>query len=330
MNYIVNFVLNFFYTKDNIIEEDRPLKRYKPSSPNNIKYIRIKKIKLNYKKIIEEFIFRKNIKNPTIQKIGRGSNGIVYKISDSYNNYALKITDDDKNELDILHMLANHKNIINNIDNIIIKDIIEYGIVFECMDTDLNNIIQSNKILSNDNIKYISQQILDGLKYVHSKNIIHGDIKPSNILINCSNYLIKLSDFGISVCIDTEEDLPQHIVTRWYRPPEVVKCEKYSYNIDIWGFGCVCYELVVGIPIFKDGKKCGDLSCDEKIDINIEGGIYDIIIKNVPLIKEKLFDKILIKNINPKIVELIEKCLTIDPNDRITLDEALNHDFILV
>ena len=57
---------------------------------------------------------------------------------------------------------------------------------------------------------------------------------------------------------------------------------------------------------------------------------FEIIRHHVPLIKEKLFDKILIKNINPKIVELIEKCLTIDPNDRITLDEALNHDFILL
>jgi serine/threonine protein kinase len=202
------------------------------------------------------------------------------------------------------------------------------------MDTDLNNIIRSNQFLSNSHIRHICKQILDGLEYIHAMNIIHADIKPSNILINCRNCLIKIADFGISVSVNDyiyNKEMPIHIATRWYRAPEIIKCEKYSYNIDIWSFGCVCYELVERIPLFKDGKKCGDLSCNtnESIDMYHEEGIYISIMKNIPLIREKLAEKIIINKINPEIINLIKDCLIINPNIRISVKNAINYNFII-
>jgi hypothetical protein len=316
---------------------NRSVKRYKRSSQqNNIMYVN-KNISITSEYIIEKFIIKRNIKNAVVEYIGSGSNGRVYKISNNNTNYALKIIYDGNNELNILNILSKqpnkHKNIINTFDYITIDGIDKYGMIFECMDTDLNNVIRSNQFLSNSHIRHICKQILDGLEYIHSLNIIHADIKPSNILINCSNCLIKIADFGISVSVNDyiyNKEMPIHIATRWYRAPEIILCEKYSYNIDIWSFGCVCYELVERTPLFKDGKKCGDLSCDtnEPIDINNENGIYKSIIKNVPLIREKLLEKIIINKINPEIINLIKDCLKINPNERINMKTVINHNFI--
>mmetsp|Transcript_6168 Transcript_6168/g.9955 ORF Transcript_6168/g.9955 Transcript_6168/m.9955 type:complete len:88 (-) Transcript_6168:430-693(-) len=81
---------------------------------------------------------------------------------------------------------------------------------------------------------------------------MHRDIKPSNILIN-EQFRVKLCDFGLARMASSKIDnlsntnnkrLSQHVVTRFYRPPEVILLEEYSSKIDIWSAGCVIAELV--------------------------------------------------------------------------------------
>lgn len=211
-------------------------------------------------------------------------------------------------------------------------------LVFEHIDTDLSKIFRSNQHLHEEHIQYILYQLLDGIRYLHSANVIHRDLKPANILVSCANCSIKIADFGLARVVgedllphhNTEHDgvsgdgrirlralssdslehhhhdhdpavhpdhleapsprlpappslhraLTKHVITRWYRAPEVILCAPYSAAVDLWSIGCIFGELLNMLktnqpdyhkrrPLFP-GDSCGDLSNDEDVG-DVEG-----------------------------------------------------------
>jgi mitogen-activated protein kinase 15 len=96
---------------------------------------------------------------------------------------------------------------------------------------------------------------------LHSAQIIHRDLKTSNILVNsaCEGTtlcdLVKICDFGLVRSLIHEEDaelvLSEDVATRWYRSPEMLLgCQNYGKATDIWSLGCIIAELAMGEPIF--------------------------------------------------------------------------------
>jgi serine/threonine protein kinase len=77
-------------------------------------------------------------------------------------------------------------------------------LVFEHMDTDLSKIIKSNQFLSDEHVQFILYQIVDGVKFIHSSNVIHRDLKPANILVSCADCSIKIADFGLARVVATD------------------------------------------------------------------------------------------------------------------------------
>eukprot|EP00668_Euglena_longa_P027316 GGOE01034162.1.p1 GENE.GGOE01034162.1~~GGOE01034162.1.p1 ORF type:complete len:859 (-),score=122.20 GGOE01034162.1:328-2904(-) len=91
-------------------------------------------------------------------------------------------------------------------------------------------------------------QILEGLVYLHDKNIAHRDIKCDNLLVE-KNGDVKLADFGQSK--DASEILKTVTGTAYFMAPEVIKGEEYTLMADIWSFGCSVIEMLAGNPPFS-------------------------------------------------------------------------------
>ena len=127
-------------------------------------------------------------------------------------------------------------------------------IITDLMDTDLYRIIRSPQPLSDDHVRYFTYQVLRGLKFLHSANVMHRDLKPNNLLVN-ENCDLKICDLGLArLSADLEQSLDQtvYVVTRWYRAPELLLGKKdYDKSIDMWAVGCILAELLTR----KDGTR---------------------------------------------------------------------------
>uniref|UniRef100_A0A3Q2D395 mitogen-activated protein kinase n=1 Tax=Cyprinodon variegatus TaxID=28743 RepID=A0A3Q2D395_CYPVA len=234
-----------------------------------------------------------------------------------------------------------HENIIG-INDIIraqqLENMRDVYIVQTLMETDLYKLLKTQR-LSNDHVCYFLYQILRGLKYIHSANVLHRDLKPSNLLINTTCDL-KICDFGLARIADPVHDhtgfLTEYVATRWYRAPEIMLNSKgYSKSIDIWSVGCILAEMLTNKPIFP-GKHyldqlnhiLGILGSPTQEDlnciINVKARNYLLSLPHKPRLPwDTLFPKA-----DPKALDLLHRMLTFNPNNRITVEEALAHPYL--
>jgi len=128
------------------------------------------------------------------------------------------------------------------------------------MEADLHQIVRSGQPLSNLHVQFFMYQLLRGMKYIHSANVIHRDLKPGNLLVNADCEL-KICDFGLARGFrpvpgeagqHEELKLTEYVATRWYRAPEIMLSNKrYTTAMDVWSIGCILGELLGGKPLFK-------------------------------------------------------------------------------
>ncbi len=175
-------------------------------------------------------------------------------------------------------------------------------------------------------------QTLKALEFMHRNGIFHRDIKPENILIQ--NNQVKLADLGSCKGMYSKPPFTEYISTRWYRSPECLLTDGYyNYKMDIWGLGCVFFELLTLTPLFP-----GDDEIDEVNKINYILGspsdeLFKKFVKNSSHRNEFNFEpqkgvgiQKSLNHVSPTVVDLINKMLIYDPEKRPTAKQCLNHE----
>ncbi|KAF2399500.1 mitogen-activated protein kinase [Trichodelitschia bisporula] len=212
----------------------------------------------------------------------------------------------------------------------------------ELMECDLAAIIRSGQPLTDAHFQSFIYQILCGLKYIHSANVLHRDLKPGNLLVNADCEL-KICDFGLArgFSVDPEENagyMTEYVATRWYRAPEIMlSFQSYTKAIDIWSVGCILAELLGGKPFFKGRDYVDQLNQilhylgtpNEDTLARIGSPRAQEYVRNLPFMPKIHFAS-LFRGANPDALDLLDKMLAFDPSARISVESALEHRYLTI
>lgn len=244
-------------------------------------------------------------------------------------------------ELRILRHLV-HENLMQ-VKNIFITatkdDFEEIYVVSELMETDLASTLRSSQPLSDDHCQFFLYQILRGMKYVHSAQVIHRDLKPRNLLVN-SNCDLKICDFGLARVRFSDKEwvcpMTEYVCTRWYRAPEVLcSWTDYSVAIDIWSIGCILAEMLVRTPLYPGHNTqhqldliIGLLGTPEGEELmKIPNDKCRKFIKSLPKTPGKPFSEVF-GTATPPAQDLLSLMLRWDPESRISVEQAIMHPYL--
>ena len=279
------------------------------------------KLKVTINTIIEENTGLPTKKYKILSKLGDGSYGVVYlavNIITKQNMAMKKIKKVKENEIDDME-IKNEINILKKLDHPNIVKIIEfysapkayYIITDFCSCGELYNQIKNQ--YSENQLAVLFYQVLSGLYYLHSNNIVHRDLKLENILIseiekdkvtNEKYFWVKIIDFGTAKIFEKNKSEKAVVGSSYYIAPEVLH-KHYNEKCDTWSVGVILYMLIVGRAPF-DGKT------DEEIIENIEKGQFNS--------KHK---KLL--NSSEEVQDLVKKLLEVNVKKRLSSSEALKH-----
>lgn len=140
-----------------------------------------------------------------------------------------------------------------------------FVLVFEYMLSDLSEVIRnSERPLTEGQIKSYMMMLLKGIAFCHKSNIMHRDLKPANLLISSTGHL-KIADFGLARVYensDSDRQYSHQVATRWYRAPELLYgARKYDEGVDLWAVGCIYGEMLNNSPLFPGENDIEQLCC---------------------------------------------------------------------
>ncbi|CAI5766629.1 cyclin-dependent kinase-like 3 isoform X2 [Podarcis lilfordi] len=227
-----------------------------------------------------------------------------------------------------------HENLVNLID--VIKQKKKINLVFEFIDhTILDELQHYSHGLDNRRLKRYLYQILRAIDYLHSNNVIHRDIKPENILVSQTG-ITKLCDFGFARTLAAPGDIyTDYVATRWYRAPELVlKDTTYGKPVDIWALGCMIIEMATGNPYLPSSS---DLDLLHKIVTkvgNLTPHLQNIFIRSpvfsgmvLPEVQHPKSARKKYPKLSALVADMVHACLQMDPADRISSADLLQHDY---
>eukprot|EP00811_Abedinium_folium_P032104 NODE_5274_length_1788_cov_9.800120.p1 GENE.NODE_5274_length_1788_cov_9.800120~~NODE_5274_length_1788_cov_9.800120.p1 ORF type:complete len:420 (+),score=82.52 NODE_5274_length_1788_cov_9.800120:145-1404(+) len=289
-----------------------------------------------------------------LELVGAGANGVVCAAVDEITGEDVAIkkivsafehityTKRTLRELRILRHLT-HENVVD-IRQIFMPgckaDFRDIYVVTELMETDLSLIIKSHQPLLDDHSQFFLYQIMRGMKYVHSAQVIHRDLKPRNLLVN-ANCDLKICDFGLArvtfqgkhhqACLMTE-----YVCTRWYRAPEVLCSWKtYTSAVDVWSIGCILAEMLKRTALFPGTSTAHQLNLiigvlgtqtgEERQ--KIPNSNCQRFLTSLPHTTGRKFEDVF-PNAPPEAIDLLSSMLQFNPDNRTTVSEALDHPYL--
>ncbi|KAK1755699.1 Serine/threonine-protein kinase ste20 [Echria macrotheca] len=247
-------------------------------------------------------------------KIGQGASGGVYTGHEKGTNRLVAIKQmnleqQPKKDLIINEILvmkeSSHPNIVNFIDSYLCGG--ELWVVMEFMEGgSLTDVVTFN-IMTEGQIASVCRETLRGLQHLHSKGVIHRDIKSDNILLSMEGN-IKLTDFGFCATINEAQNKRTTMVgTPYWMAPEVVTRKEYGRKVDIWSLGIMAIEMIEGEPPYLTESPLRAL--------------WLIATNGTPQIKEE-------QNLSPVFRDFLYFALKVDPEKRASAHDLLRHEFM--
>ncbi|XP_076932362.1 uncharacterized protein LOC143597869 [Bidens hawaiensis] len=234
-------------------------------------------------------------------------------------------------------------------------------LVFESLHMNLREVLKKfgrNIGLKLTAVRAYGKQLFIALKHLRNCGVLHTDIKPDNMLVNDAKNVLKLCDFGNAMFAGKNEITP-YLVSRFYRAPEIILGLTYDHPVDMWSVGCCLFELYTGKVLFP-GATNNDMlrlhmelkgSFPKKMlrkgafteqhfdqDLNFvsleEDPVTKKTVKRLVNMKAKDIGSIVMSSPgeDPKMIanfkDLLEKIFILDPDKRLTVQQALSHPFI--
>lgn len=273
----------------------------------------------------EEIIYKKYELG---RKLGQGSFGVVYELKnrDTNHKFAIKIINKEKggkssitfeNEVLIMKSVT-HQNLIK------LEEVFEtkkklYLITELCEAGELGKWIKKQGPIPEMQSKIIMRQIVDAISYLHKNDIVHRDLKLENILIkefgadsNSDNFLIKVTDFGLSNkrdTVGTDSMFEEYCGTPLYMAPEIIDNFPYSQLCDVWALGIIMFFLLTSHSPFTADSESKLRDQIRKAEIDVHSNSY--------------------ARLSPEAKDCIERMIKINPAFRITSNELQTHPWFL-
>ncbi|XP_022529150.2 serine/threonine-protein kinase 17A [Astyanax mexicanus] len=171
-------------------------------------------------------------------------------------------------------------------------------------------VAERDEAFKEEDVKRLLRQILEGVSFLHKRDVVHLDLKPQNILLTSNNPLgdIKIVDFGLSRMVSNNQEIREIMGTPEYVAPEVLNYEPISTATDMWSIGVLAYVMLTGIsPFLGDDKQETFLNISQI---------------NISYTEEEL------EQLDKAAIQFIKSLLIKEPEGRATAEECLKHQWL--
>ncbi|KAH6566441.1 hypothetical protein BASA62_006692 [Batrachochytrium salamandrivorans] len=278
-----------------------------------------------------------------IRKIGRGKYSEVFEGINVANNdkCVIKVLKPIKKkkikrEIKILQNLSGGTNIIQLLDIVRDPQSKTPALIFECVDS--NDFKTLYPKLTDYDVRYYIHELLKALDFCHSRGIMHRDVKPHNVMIDHERRKLRLIDWGLAEFYHAGTEYNVRVASRYFKGPELlVDFQEYDYSLDMWSLGCMFasmnhsfhgndnYDQLVAISKVLGTDEL--YTYLDRYDIELNEHFDDILKRQERKGWESFVTPDNQRYISPEALDLLDRLLRYDHQERLTPREAMAHAY---